>query len=148
MILAVSVFDLGPPDCGGPDYGPLVYRDGYLLCRKGCGSKFKNAEPLDRHETVCSRDATDPLVRQCADPLAHPMLSVKPLSSLVNKRRGRPPRRGVVFTRPLSVRSGRSRHSNKTTSPRKIANIAPKGVNIAPKMAAQNLNSDSDIASE
>ncbi len=26
----------------------------YLLCREGCGSKFKNPAPLLRHEAVCT----------------------------------------------------------------------------------------------
>ena len=33
-----------------------------LFCSKGCGSKFKNVEPLERHESVCDFKApADPL---------------------------------------------------------------------------------------
>ena len=31
-----------------------------LFCSKGCGSKFKNVEPLERHESVCDFKAPTP----------------------------------------------------------------------------------------
>ena len=70
-----------------------VYRDGYLLCRKGCGSKFKKTAPLDRHESVCSpEEPVDPLEMPRPGPVK---LTLKKLSKLKGKPRGRP-RRGAV----------------------------------------------------
>lgn len=78
-----------------------MYRDGYLLCRKGCGSKFKKTAPLDRHESVCSpEEPVDPLEMPRPGPVK---LTLKKLSKLKGKPRGRP-RRGAVPPTPWPAR--------------------------------------------
>ena len=74
--------------------GALVYADGYLVCRKGCGSKFKKTAPLDRHETVCTPDPyVDPLEVSNSKPTG---LMFKPLAKLTGRPRGRPRKKSVI----------------------------------------------------
>ena len=82
----------------------LMTDDGYLHCRKGCGSKFRNVMPLDRHESVCTGPSN-----MAVDPLEMPPTLNRPLKFTVlklpfkakNKRgRGRPPRPRLLAIKP------------------------------------------------
>ena len=56
-----------------------------LFCSKGCGSKFKNVEPLERHESVCDFKAPTASGMATQTPAASGMASQTSAASVMTK---------------------------------------------------------------